>query len=301
MAFIAACGWCSFPDTECPSGRKYAPHVGDGLARTCVEPDQEGTGSGADTETRPGRTDDADTLEPTDGPADSATDSSMTSGPSEGDATAGMEGTGTPVDPMVFFDDFERPDDPVLGNGWVEKTPTAFQLVDGQVVFESSAGGYEDNLWYRDESLLDVVVCIDFQLLGSSPDNHPQVHARIQPEDIDEPGHVTSYILYIESSSLRLRRDIAGSSTKQWSEPLTASLQVGPWYRLCMTTLGTDPVELDGRMSIAVGGEWLLHTAVSGLDDTADRIEQPGATGSSGADAAQVENLVYDDFVRTML
>ena len=30
-------GFCSFPAGDCPSGRRYSPFAGDGLARTCVE------------------------------------------------------------------------------------------------------------------------------------------------------------------------------------------------------------------------------------------------------------------------
>lgn len=72
----------------------------------------------------------------------------------------------------------------------------------------------------------------------------------MQPEDIAEPGQVTSYILYVEGPSLRIVRVAAGGFAQEWGEPLSAALEVGPWYRLCMIVLGTDPVELEGHLWI---------------------------------------------------
>lgn len=306
-------GFCSFLDDDCASGRKYAPHAGDDLAGRCVdavmassgpdpsEPSPTITG-GEDpvgsTGERPGgeETSTGALPDPTD-----PTDPFVTTGPLDATTDEGAQETGIPVDPAQFVDDFDRADAPSLGNGWIEKHPSAFQLVDGQVVFESSAQGYEDNVWYRDESVLDVEVCIEVQLLEVDANTHPQVHARIQPEDIDQPGSVTSYILYIDDGSLRLRRDIEGSPTQQWSAPLATALQAGPWYQLCLTVTGTDPVALDGQLFIDGSDRWQPHTEVWAQDDDALRIDQPGATGSSGADAMQVPHLVYDNFTRTLL
>src|SRR5258705_13110740 len=33
-----ATGFCSFPDTDCPGGRRYDPYAGAGLGGTCVSP-----------------------------------------------------------------------------------------------------------------------------------------------------------------------------------------------------------------------------------------------------------------------
>ena len=300
-------GYCSFASLDCSSGRRYAPHAGEGLARTCVEEPVMGSSSGDPPDPEPPAPSGEESSGSTGAADDPTTDSSeppdpsLTTGPDDPTTGMGAAETGGSIDPAVFFDDFDRPDDLSLGDGWVEKTPTAFQLVDGQVVFESLADGYEDNLWYRDESVLDVEVCVDFQLLQLDSDNHPQVHARIQPEDIDLPSQVTSYILYTESSTLRLRRDIGGSSSRQWSTPLTIPLATDTWYQLCMRVQGVAPVQLEGDLMVLSEGAWQIHTQVTADDDDEQRLDQPGATGGSGADAAQVSNLVYDNFVRTML
>ncbi|MEM9462776.1 MAG: hypothetical protein AAGF11_52030 [Myxococcota bacterium] len=308
-------GFCSFASRDCPSGRRYAPHAGEDLARTCVEePIEEGSSPSSGDPTDPdlpaisgegssgqstGMVDDSTT-----GASESSeesSDPSLTTGPVEPTTGMGATDTGGSADPAVFFDDFDRPDELFLGNGWVEKTPTAFQLVDGQVVFESLADGYEDNLWYRDEAVLDVEVCVDFELLQVDSDNHPQVHARIQAKDIDQPSQVTSYILYTESTTLRLRRDIGGSSSRQWTAELASPLNANTWYQLCMRVQGVAPVQLEGDLMVLGEGGWQIHTQVVGQDDDELRLAQPGATGGSGADADQVSNLVYDNFMRTML
>ena len=45
-----AVGFCSEPDDDCPSGRRFSEHAGDGLAGACTEPDGAGesTSSGGD-------------------------------------------------------------------------------------------------------------------------------------------------------------------------------------------------------------------------------------------------------------
>lgn len=57
-------GFCSFPDNECASGRRYGDLAGVGLANECVIPGEDGTGSATSTTTT-GETSDAQTSETT--------------------------------------------------------------------------------------------------------------------------------------------------------------------------------------------------------------------------------------------
>ena len=57
-------GFCSFPDSECPSGRRYGDLAGVGLANECVIPGGDGTGSATSTTTT-GGTSDAQTSDTT--------------------------------------------------------------------------------------------------------------------------------------------------------------------------------------------------------------------------------------------
>ena len=54
-------GYCSFPDDECPSGRRYGTFAGDGLANACVELPDSSTGETSDSTTTTSTTDDSGT------------------------------------------------------------------------------------------------------------------------------------------------------------------------------------------------------------------------------------------------
>lgn len=80
-------GFCSFPDSECPSGRRYGELAGVGLANECVIPGDDGTGEATATTT--GETSGAQTSE-------STTTSETTSGSESGmqeSSTGSMPGT----------------------------------------------------------------------------------------------------------------------------------------------------------------------------------------------------------------
>ena len=55
----------------------------------------------------------------------------------------------TPLAQAQFVDDFSRPDSAALGNGWLEKSQAAFDLVGGQVTKQAVGSGYRDNIVYR--------------------------------------------------------------------------------------------------------------------------------------------------------
>jgi len=203
-----------------------------------------------------------------------------------------------PPPPDNLLDDFDRPDDTEIGGGWVEKRPESWQIVDGRIVFEASGSGYENNIVYRpfDEALLDVEVSLEFELLAIDMDNHPQVHVRLQPDDLDIPGSMTGYILYIEEDTLRITRQIAGGFDSNVPVGLADPLEVGTPYRLTFSVVGEDPVHLEGRLHAWQADAWQLVGENIVDDDSANRVVEPGTMGFSGADGDQLANFVYDDF-----
>lgn len=88
-------GFCSFPDTDCPSGSRYGEHAGAGLANTCVEP------QAADTDPVVGDDDGTTGVPPTTGEGDTTgpaldpdTTTSTTADPTTGSPLDGTdEGT----------------------------------------------------------------------------------------------------------------------------------------------------------------------------------------------------------------
>jgi hypothetical protein len=107
-------GFCSFPDTQCPSGYRFAEHAGGDVAGACVEPDNGSSDTGppvADAATLPPGTEDGATTASV-GTATSA-EGSSTSGPggdSSGDSAESSGGPSTLADGLIVHlpldDDF---------------------------------------------------------------------------------------------------------------------------------------------------------------------------------------------------
>jgi hypothetical protein len=105
-------GWCSFPDAECPSGYRFGEHAADGLASTCVDPD-EGTSGPAGTTGPEATSTDAPTTSPvsatlssTDssgGEPPTATDTADASTSDGGDTGATGPGS-TVIGPLLITD-----------------------------------------------------------------------------------------------------------------------------------------------------------------------------------------------------
>ena len=315
-------GFCSFPDGECESGKRFGDAAPAPVGGACVPLEEAGTGSTgsvqASTETTGDASDDGtdsgstgpaildgtttdDTTgeaESSDGPGESSGSSSTTG--DDGTSSGGMSG---PPEPANLLDDFDRPDDTEIGAGWIEKRPQSWQLVDGRVAFESSGAGYEDNIVYRpfSDALRDLEVSVEFEIFAVDLDNHPQVHVRLQPGDIDIDGSMTGYILYLEGDNLRITRQIMGAFDSNVSEPLSEPVQVGVPHRLTLSVTGEDPVHLEGRMHAWQDGAWQLIGENIYDDGSANQIVEPGSMGFSGADAGQLANFVYDDFTLASL
>lgn len=310
-------GFCSFPDGECESGKRFGEAAPAPVGGACVPLEEAGTGSTgsmpASTDTTGDASDDGST-----GPAildgttsDETTDAESTDGRGASSGSAGTTGddgtssggmSGPPV-PDDLLDDFDRPDDTEIGAGWIEKRPQSWQLVDGRVAFESSGSGYQNNIVYRpfSEAERDVEIGLEFELLAQDPNNHPQVHVRLQPYDLDIDGSMTGYILYIEEDNLRITRQIMGSFDNNVAAALPGLLEVGVPYRLTLSAVGEDPVHLEGRLHAWQDGAWQLVGENIHDDSSPNRIAEAGTMGFSGADGDRLKNFVYDDFTRLSL
>lgn len=107
---------------------------------------------------------------------------------------------------------------------------------------------------------------------------------RTQPDDIDIVGSVTGYLLFVNGTSgeLAITRQIDGAFTQQHATALTTDPVLGEPYRLRLRVEGTDPVILDGYLEHWSDAEWISHTEVHGVDDTASRITEPGTMAVGG-------------------
>lgn len=277
-------GSCSFPDETCDSGRRYGAHAAEPDA--CVPVEESATGEPesattmmmSSTTVSPSTTDDDSTTMAVSLSDATSTTSSDSTSSSTDKTTESSSSTGEPMVPYDFEDDFERRDSSVVGNGWVEKTPDAFALVDGGLRHTAGMTSYPDNLVYRpEEEWLDAegVLSLTFDMVD--PWGFPQFTLRAQLEDIDVAGSLTGYLLFVETEGvLMITRQLAGQFTLEEIVDLTGPIVVGVPYRMRMRVSGTDPVQVDGYLEEFGPAGWVVHTEAHLTDASAMRITTPG-------------------------
>lgn len=134
-----ATGYCSFPDDDCDSGRRYGDHAGGSLAQTCVE-----LGAATGTDSTSGSST-APTPEP---------GSSGSEGPAPGDTTSGGSGG-------CWVDEF---DDDLVDRWWCEDIEPGVEVSehDGRLWLDFVPGRWGDG-----ERITEIQRCEPFPLLGA--------------------------------------------------------------------------------------------------------------------------------------
>lgn len=202
-----------------------------------------------------------------------------------------------------FADDFSRTDGADIGNGWLEKSGSAFSLVGGEAS-KSGAGAndYRSNIVYRpsNEDLLDVEAAAELRLT-STPVGYPQVMVRVQSASVATPATLDAYLLYMNNSSTMatLSRQRGGAyDTALANLTLSAALNTTDRYRLRLRAVGTSPVQLSAFVERLSGSTWQILAQTTYSDSATNRISTAGSVGFSG-DAET--NYRYDNFTRTDL
>ena len=202
-----------------------------------------------------------------------------------------------------FFDDFNRPDGPLIGNGWLVKKPSSYELKGGTVRW---LGGdplsYRDHIVYRPsaEDRLDVMaqMTVTFSPTAASP-NYPQIHVRVQSISAAIPDTLDSYLLYVDDSPTlaRIARQ-RGSVFVTSLSAITISPQLteGTTYRFSLSAVGTSPVVVTASIeALTAPSQWALLFKQTISDTDPDRITTAGAVGFSGGDGVAGVHT-YDDF-----
>lgn len=162
-----------------------------------------------------------------------------------------------PMTDMVFFDNFNRGPSADVGNGWIEKLPSAFEILASGVLWADNTepNQYLDTMVYRplSEEQLDVETGVEFVRAAGA--RFPQVHARIQGDTVALDNLLESYILYVEDGLTPQGLAIAvqppvysmGECIIGYATFPTLP-QVGVRYRIRLQARGTYPVALTGIM-----------------------------------------------------
>jgi IPT/TIG domain len=195
-----------------------------------------------------------------------------------------------------FFDDFSRADSAAPQNGWIEKNPAAFSVVNRTLQKNSTGFGYRDNVVYRPSAEIrsDVTTSVEFTLNTSSP-GYPQIFARLQPDTVATGDVLNGYILYINNSNVAVLGRQVGSAfvTTLASIPLSEALAIGTTYRMRLSATGTNPVALQANIERLSANGFVTIGTGSAQDATAQRFAAPGLSAIGGF----VENAYsYDNF-----
>lgn len=202
----------------------------------------------------------------------------------------------------TFTDSFARSDSATIGNGWLEKTPSAFSLVNGRVVKQASTVDYRDTLLYRPaaEALLDAEVSTVLRMTSSSV-GYPSLFTRLQSNTAASSNTADGYMLFFDDSATNVvlgRQRGNQFVTTLSSFTLSTPLNTTDLFRMRLRATGTSPVQVQAVIERLVSGSWTIIGQASVNDSASDRITTPGV----GALGGYVEaTYAYDDFSVTNL
>lgn len=168
----------------------------------------------------------------------------------------------------VFFDGFNRGPAADIGNGWIEKQPSFFELTaDGRLFAPTTPLEFHDAIVYRPftEQQLDAEVGVEF--VKRADGRFPQLHSRVQSATITQPDTLESYILYVESGIADGLSFAVQPPVYNVGEcillivPFETLPQEGQRYRMRLQVRGTYPVMLTGIMEWFDGDSWELFVS----------------------------------------
>jgi hypothetical protein len=211
---------------------------------------------------------------------------------SGGASGSGGGGAGNPCD------DFERANDPDVGNGWLEKTPAAFSVLGGELVNDPTGpAGWKDNVayWGEDEAYslhASVVVRFTEDITG-----HPRLLVRAPILFIDGADAIKTYAVGIpDADSVSLIRQDA--NTVAGGFDLTSPVEVDERYRISVDIAGQATAVLDVTVEHeSQPGMWTVIGEDSWTDTNSPGFLDPGTAGvaMNGGGTA-----VFDDFCLTL-
>jgi hypothetical protein len=197
-----------------------------------------------------------------------------------------------------FGDDFDRPDNDVIGNDWIEKNLNAFSISENTVLANGSMLlGYRDNIVYRpalDDSL-NLRVAMELLFSQDSP-GFPQLHLRVQRDAVASLDTLDSYVLFIDNDNTRA---VLGRQRGTNFVDTLAVLAIAPplnttdRFRLSLQALGTETVFLKAVIERLDTDAWVIIGEGQALDSSEGRIASPGSYGFSGflGDTYRIDNF----------
>ena len=192
---------------------------------------------------------------------------------------------------------FGRGDNAALGNGWTEKSPQSFSIVDEAIAKQSVGSGYRENIAYRpaSEAMQNGETSIEFEVTSAQP-GYPQIFTRVQPSTVGLFEVVDGYILYLDNSldfAVLGRNNGANFVTSLSTITFTEAIQVGERYRMRLSATGTNSVTVQASFERLTANGVVSIGSTSAVDASGQRITNPGVAGIGGYVEATYQ---YDNF-----
>ncbi len=189
----------------------------------------------------------------------------------------------------AFEDAFGRADDQTIGNGWNEKTPSAFSLVGGAVK-QTEVGNYRNMIVGRLEQVVDTTLSIEASFENFDAD--PTLMARLQSASTTVGSLVGySFYAYVDHAYID-REEGTDPPTELASIAIEPKLDIGAKYRLTFKVTGTNPVKLEGSVTKLDGTPIISFSA---NDASAKRITAGGGYAFGSGDG---KDSTFDNFKR---
>ncbi|MBI2400772.1 MAG: hypothetical protein HYV23_06925 [Deltaproteobacteria bacterium] len=170
---------------------------------------------------------------------------------------------------MAFTDDFNRADSTTVGNGWIERVDSRWEILNNQLRFPSTGGDYRDIQCLRPASENFANGTISVEFTRSATDQAPQVHGRFTANYF--------YTAWVYYGTLYLSKVINRTKTDLGSAA-SVTITNGVAYKLSLIMSGTTITARLHRVSDGV----LLSEVIR----TDSSITNPGQHGVSGATTA---------------
>ena len=199
-----------------------------------------------------------------------------------------------------FTDTFNRANSATLGNGWIEKNATAFELQNNEAARVATGIDYRDNIVYRPaaEDVLDVEASVEIRF-ASTNFGYPALFVRGQSATIAAATSLDAYILYVNNSGNSIV--LARQRGTNYDEPLStfglsSSFNATDRYRMRLRATGTNPVELAAFVERWTGSAWQTLGQTTASDTAANRVTGAGSVGIGGYTELSPR---FDNFSRT--
>jgi hypothetical protein len=203
----------------------------------------------------------------------------------------------------TFVDDFERPDGEVLGNGWIEKTASAFRLANGHVTSTSTSTASADLLCYRTfaeaANSVNVEISMQFRTAVSIGSSNLMIFARGRSGAIVGANSYDGYQLTLSLSGTRMRISREGANPATIIDyPLMSPVNTTALYRMNLSVQGANPVVLRGTVERQAGTGWVTLGMANVTDVAPEQLTGAGTVGftASGPDrfaVAEFSRLIF--------